>query len=176
MRRHALALASLLAAAPAAAQDEKEEKKGTVVRIEAEKKVDEPAAPKLEAVGALAAPSALELDEGPVSEHGKTLTWIGFHQAKEYSRLFFKTTERAAVEVVPGNGVVHVKLKNTRARLRNNLRFLDTSYFPSAVWKVIPQKAGDDLHVEIQMREAVSYKVRRRMETIQIDFDLPAKK
>jgi hypothetical protein len=129
-----------------------------------------------EAVGAIAAPAALDLDEGPVSDQRKTLTWIGFHQAPAYSRLFMKTTQRVAFDVAPGSGVIRVTLKNTRARLRNNLRYLDTSFFPAAVWKVVPRRGPAGVVVEIQMREAVPYRVRRRGDEIQIDFDLPAKK
>jgi colicin import membrane protein len=131
-----------------------------------------------EGVGPMPAPTSVSQDDGPITEHRKNLTWIGFHQAKGYSRIFFKTTERVAFDVVPGTGVVNVKLKNTRARLRNNLRFLDTSYFPTAVWRVVPHQKRRirDLSVEIQMREAVPYRVRRQGDVIQFDFDLPAKK
>jgi len=171
-----------LAVLPPPARAEEEEKPAPAkgeVRLAPEKKAEaEPKVepPRAEAVGALSAPAAMDLDEGPITAHNKTLTWIGFHHTRSYSRLFFKTTERTAVDVVPGSGVITVKLKGTRVRLRNNLRFLDTSYFPSAVWKVVPRQAGDTVEVEIQMREAVSYRMRRRGETIQIDFDLPSKK
>lgn len=133
-------------------------------------------APRPEVVGALAAPAATELDEGAVGEARKTLVFIGFHHAKTYSRVFLKTTARALPEVVPGPGIVKVRLKNTRSRLRNNLRFVDTSYFPSALWRITPRKAGDDVDVEIQMREAVAYRLKRKGDTIYVDFDPPTKK
>ena len=133
-------------------------------------------APKPEAVGALAAPSAQELDAGPVRDGRKTLVHIGFHQAKTYNRLFLKTTERVAFEVVPGAGVIKILMKQTRSKLSNNMRFLDTSYFSSALWRVTPRRQGDDLNVEIQLREAVGYSVRRKGETVSLDFELPKKK
>lgn len=133
-------------------------------------------APSASAVGALSAPTGQELDEGPVRDGRKTLTWIGFHQGKGYSRLFLKATERVAFEVVPGQGVIKVRIRQTRAKLSNNMRFLDTSYFPTAIWRVTPRRQGDDLDVEIQMRAAVAYKVRRKGDTIRMDFDLPTKK
>lgn len=160
------------------AKAERREAKGGEVRIVG-KDGDEPPradAPRPEAVGALAAPTAQELDEGPVRDGRKTLTWIGFHAAKGYSRLFLKSTERVAFEVIPGAGVVKVRIKQSRAKLTNNMRFLDMSYFPTALWRVTPRRAGEDVDVEILMREAVPYKLRRKGDTIQIDFDLPAKR
>jgi hypothetical protein len=174
-------LALALAAGPVAAQETKPEGDKPAVTgavkltPEKQKEAERPPAKPTE-VGELSPPAALDLDAGPVSEAEKTLPWIGFHQAPSYSRIFLKTTERVAVEVTPGKGVIVLTLKNTRARLRNNLRFLDTSYFPSAVWKIVPRRQGDDLKVEIQMRDAVSYRVRRQGEMIQIDFDLPRQK
>jgi len=201
MSKLLLAMGLVLAAPPAFAEDEKTEApaadakaddakaddakpakgddaKSGEVRM-APKDGDEPAradAPRPEAVGALAAPTAQELDEGAVRDGKKTLTWIGFHNAKGYSRLFLKSTERVAFEVLPGPGIVKVRIKQTRARLSNNMRFLDMSYFPTALWRVTPRRAGEDVDVEIVMREAVAYKLRRKGDTIQIDFELPAKK
>lgn len=163
-----LALPWILCVAGASAQ--------TRVRLPPERSAADPEPTRPASVGTLGPPASLDLDEGPVSAHGKVLTWIGFHQAKSYSRVFLKTTERAEVDVHPGRGNVVVRLRQTRARLRNNLRLLDTSYFPSAVWRIVPRRAGKDLMVEIEMREAVSYRVRRRAETILIDFDLPGQK
>ena len=143
------------------------------------KDVDEPPradAPRPEAVGALAPPTAQELDPDPVRDGEKILTWLGFHSAKGYSRLFLKATERVAFEVTPGQGIIKVRIKQARAKLSNNMRFLDMSYFPTALWRVTPRRAGDDVDVEILMREVVAYKLRRKGDTIQIDFDLPAKK
>lgn len=133
-------------------------------------------APRLDAVGAIPPPTEIKRDSGPVSPERKILVWVGFHQAEAYSRIFLKTTERADFEVKPGTGVIQVVIKNARVRLRNNLRFLDTSWFPSAVWRIVPRRLGDDVVVEIQMRKAVSYRVRRQGETIRLDFDLPNKK
>jgi colicin import membrane protein len=147
------------------------------VKLSPEKgKETEPPPARPQEVGELSPPSSQDLDSGPVSQNEKTLTWVGFHQAPSYSRVFLRTTERVALEVTPGKGVIVLTLKKTRARLRNNLRYLDTSYFPSAVWRIVPRRLGDDLKVEIEMRVAVSYRVRRQGEMILLDFDLPRPK
>jgi hypothetical protein len=127
-------------------------------------------------VGTLSAPTRIDLDPEPVSAGRKILTWIGFHQAPTYSRIFFKTSETAHFEIQPGPGLLRVVFKNASIRLRNNLRLIDASFFRSAVWQVIPKKERDTVVVEIQMREAVSYRARRRQGTIYLDFDLPAKR
>ena len=180
------ALCVVLAASPALAQEgdapptqapppAQAPKSGQVAIPEGE---DAPPAeaPKVDSVGAMAAPTATELDEGAVSEQRKTLVWIGFHNAKTYSRLFIKTNARAALEVLPGPGQVVFRIKKSRSRLRNNLRYIDTSYFPTALYRVTPRKADDDVDVVVQMRDVVAYKVKRKAETVYVDFELPAKK
>lgn len=163
------------AAAPAAAQEADGPKSGQV-RVPAGEDAPPAEAPKEGSVGAMGAPAALELDEGAVADSRKTLLWIGFHNAKSYSRLFIKTSARVAVEALPGPGQLVLRLKQARSRLRNNLRYIDTSYFPTAVYRVTPRKADEDVDVVVQMREVVGYKVKRKGETLYVDFDLPAKK
>jgi len=100
---------------------------------------------------------------------------VGFRQLPGVSRVYVRTsvTPRFSVEDA-GENVVRVELENTRAARRNDTRFLDTSFFPSAVAMVTPMRRGSSYVVEIRLRERVPYQQRIEGDMLALDFARPA--
>jgi hypothetical protein len=122
----------------------------------------EPASDELAATALAPAPSA-------------QLREVGFRQLPGSSRVFFRTsvTPRFSVQDV-GENVIRVELENTRAVRRNDTRFLDTSFFSSAVAMVTPMRRGTSYVVEIKLRERVPYQQRIEGDMLALDFARPA--
>jgi hypothetical protein len=100
---------------------------------------------------------------------------IGFRQLPGASRVYVRTTvtPRFTIQDV-GENVIRVELENTRATRRNDLRHLDTSFFPSAVAVVTPAHRGSSYVLEIKLRERVPYQQRIEGDMLAIDFERPA--
>jgi hypothetical protein len=100
---------------------------------------------------------------------------IGFRQMPGTSRVFVRTdvTPRFTVQDV-GENVVRVEFENTRVARRNDTRFMDTSFFPSAVAMITPSRQGDSYVVEIKLKQRVPYQQKVEADTFSIDFERPA--
>jgi hypothetical protein len=85
-----------------------------------------------------------------------------------------KTTPRFSVSE-PRENVVRVEFPNTRVPLGNDLNILDTSFFPTAVAKVTPMRAGRSYVIEIELRERVVWQQRLDGDTLSLEFDRPAR-
>ena len=68
---------------------------------------------------------------------------------------------------------MRVEFPNTRVPLRNDLKALDTSFFPTAVAKVTPVRQGKSYVLEIELRERVAWQQRIDGDTLCLDFDAP---
>jgi hypothetical protein len=100
--------------------------------------------------------------------------FVGFKQTAQGSRVFVRTRTPPRFSVSePRTNVVRVEFPNTRVPLRNDLNFLDTSFFPSAVAKVTPIRAGRSYVLEIHLREQVAWQQRLDGDTLSLDFDRP---
>ncbi|ABC81033.1 AMIN domain-containing protein [Anaeromyxobacter dehalogenans] len=99
---------------------------------------------------------------------------LGFRQLPGASRVYVRTTvpPRFTIQDV-GPDVIRVELENTRADRRNDLRFLDTSFFKSAVALVTPSRHGTSYVLEIKLRERVPYQQRIEGDALAIDFERP---
>jgi hypothetical protein len=123
----------------------------------------EPAAP--EATPAIAdAPAVAAHASADVLDIGAPraqLREVGFRQLPGASRVYVRTsvTPRFTIQDV-GENVIRVELENTRATRRNDLRHLDTSFFPSAVAVVTPARRGASYVLDIKLRERVPYQQR----------------
>jgi hypothetical protein len=91
------------------------------------------------------------------------------------SRVFVRTS------VVPqftiqdlGNDTVRVELQNTAVKRRNDTRFLDTSFFPSAVAMITPSRRGSTYVVDIKLKQKVPYQQKIEGDVLAIDFERPA--
>jgi colicin import membrane protein len=100
---------------------------------------------------------------------------LGFQQLPGTSRVYIRTstTPRFTIQDV-GENVIRVELENTRVARRNDVRFLDTSFFPSAVAMVKPARKGTSYVLDITLRERVPYQQKIEGDLLAIDFERPA--
>jgi colicin import membrane protein len=100
---------------------------------------------------------------------------VGFKQLAGVSRVYVRTsvTPRFTIQDV-GQDTIRVQLENTRVDRKNDLRFLDTSFFPSAVAMIQPARDGSSYVLEIKLRERVPYQQRIEGDLLAIDFERPA--
>jgi len=74
----------------------------------------------------------------------------------------------------PQEKLVRLEFPNTRVPLRNDLKALDTSFFPTAVAQVTPVRRGKSYVLEIRLRERVAWQQRIEGTTLSLDFDRPS--
>ena len=103
------------------------------------------------------------------------IEFVGFKQTATGSQVFvrLRATPRFSVSE-PQEKLVRVEFPNTRVTLRNDLKPLDTSFFPSAVVKVTPVRQGKSYVLEITLRDRVTWSQRIDGATLTLDFDRPA--
>jgi hypothetical protein len=132
----------------------------------------EPAAPDL---GAEPAPAPHRRGRHAASRGGLLrLEELGFRQMDAASRIFMRMSAAPRYRIVEaGEKKLRVELPDTRVSRPNDRRFLDTSYFPSAVAMVVPRREGSSTVLEITLREKVQYQQRVEGDTLSIDFDRP---
>jgi colicin import membrane protein len=103
------------------------------------------------------------------------IEFVGFKQLPQGSRVFVRTKNPPRFIVSePRENLVRVEFPNTQVPLRNDLNFLDTSFFPTAVAKVTPVRSGRSYVLEILLRERVAWQQRIDGDTLSLDFDRPA--
>ncbi len=125
------------------------------------------------------APAYSEVEQERIEIDGalKDMTWVGFQQTLEASRVFIKTNEPVRYHVTEeGDDLVVIELENTRIPLRNNQRFLDTHFFDSAVTMVTPREiegVSRNVRIEIQLRNKVPYRTGRDENMVYLDFQRP---
>lgn len=112
-----------------------------------------------------------------ISSAIKNMTWVGFQQTRDSSRVFIKTTEPVKFHVVEeGRNLIVLELENTRIPISNNTRFLDTHFFDSAVTMVVPREIegiSRNVRVEIQLRNRVPYTSGQEGNLVYINFQRP---
>ncbi len=100
---------------------------------------------------------------------------VGFQQLPGASRVFVRTAQEPRFTIMEaGENLIRVELANTRVRRRNDTRFMDTSFFPTAVALVTPRREGSIYVVEIKLKERVPYRQKVEGDTLAIDFERPA--
>jgi len=73
-----------------------------------------------------------------------------------------------------GENLIRVEFSNTHVKRRNDTRFLDTSFFPSAVALVSPRREGSAYVVDIKLKQKVPYQQKVEGDMLAIDFERPA--
>ena len=102
------------------------------------------------------------------------LSFIGFQQFKDVSRVFVKTTETAKYRVDNTRpDMIVLMLDNTTIPLKNNRRQLDTRYFDSPV-SYIQARAiegpSPSVRVEIRLRRKVPFNEAQNDNVLALDF------
>ncbi len=101
---------------------------------------------------------------------------VGFRNTPTGSTVFVRLQSPPRFSASePREGVVRVEFPLTGVSQRNDLKPLDTSYFPSAVTRIVPSRAGRSFVLEILLRERVGWSQRIDGETLSLDFDPPAR-
>jgi hypothetical protein len=112
-----------------------------------------------------------------ISSAIKNMTWVGFQQTRDSSRVFIKTSEPVKFHVVEeGRNLIVLELENTRIPVRNNQRFLDTHFFDSAVTMIVPREIegiSRNVRIEIQLRNRVPYTSGQEGNLVYINFQRP---
>jgi len=116
----------------------------------------------------------LEAESLAASAPSAQLRELGFRQMPGVSRVFVRTsvTPQFTIQSL-GEDTIRVELQNTQAKRRNDTRFLDTSFFPSAVAMITPSKRGSSYVVDIKLRQRVPYQQRIEGDMLAIDFERP---
>ncbi len=113
-------------------------------------------------------------DKVEISGAMKDMTWVGFQQTMEASRVFIKTNAPVKYHVTEeGDNLVVLELENTRIPLRNNTRFLDTHFFDSAVTMITPKEiegVSQNVRIEIQLRSKVPFTAGQDENMVYLDF------
>jgi len=101
-----------------------------------------------------------------------SITWIGFKQFKDYSRVFIKTNSPVDYSVRESENEIILDLKNTTNPLANNRRSLDTSFFSSAPVRITPISVDKSVKIKITLKAQSNYKVMTAGSMITVDFPL----
>jgi len=100
---------------------------------------------------------------------------VGFKQLPDASRVFVRTSSPTEFSIQDvDDRTVRIELQNTRATRYNDLRFMDTSFFPSAVQLITPSRQGSSYVLTVKLRQRVPYQQKREGDTLAIDFQRPA--
>lgn len=84
-----------------------------------------------------------------------SLTWTGFErQAGGHSRVFFELSADVATKLDLKNGVLTLRMTNTRINVRNNARYLDLTYFRTPVRTVKVTRRGKDAIATVTLKRA----------------------
>jgi len=112
-----------------------------------------------------------------ISGATKNMTWVGFQQTTESSRVFVKTNEPVKYRVTEeGEDLIVLELENTRIPTRNNRRFLDTHFFSTAVTMITPKEiesVSRNVRIEIQLRNRVPYSAGQEDNVVYVRFERP---
>ena len=99
---------------------------------------------------------------------------VGFKQLPSASRVFVRTSAPAHYTVQEvDERTIRIEVENTRVTRYNDLRFLDTSFFPSAVQMITPSRQGTSYVLTVKLRQRVPYEHRLEGDMVAIDFQRP---
>lgn len=103
-----------------------------------------------------------------------TVERIGFRLLPTAARLTIRLTHAQEAVYTAGErapGIVTVVLKQTRLGSANNRLPLDTSYFGTALQRIVPSEKGGDVHIELHFARPVGYQIRQQSQELQIDIE-----
>ncbi|NJK88233.1 MAG: hypothetical protein HC923_01790, partial [Myxococcales bacterium] len=100
----------------------------------------------------------------------RTMTYIGFRQTEEVSRVFVRLDGRARFRQYQEGSLFVLELTDTRVNVKNNERPLDTTYFDSPVLNVRAVSGARATRIEVKLRKSVPWQIKRIGTTIAVDF------
>jgi colicin import membrane protein len=104
----------------------------------------------------------------------KDLTWIGFQQFAEVSRVFVRTNTPARYHLKKeSDGKIIMTIENTRIPLLNNRRLLDTRFFDSPILSIQPnaiEGPSPSVQIEITLRKPAEMTEAQQDTKISLDF------
>jgi colicin import membrane protein len=99
---------------------------------------------------------------------------VGFKQLPDASRVFVRASSPPQFTVQEvDDRTVRIEVANAKATRRNDLRFLDTSFFASAVQLVTPSRQGTSYVLTVKLRQRVPYQQRVEGDMLVVDFQRP---
>lgn len=107
----------------------------------------------------------MDFDPGP-----RVMTYIGFRQMADVSRVFVRVDGKAKFRVLEEGTRFSLELVDTAVNVKNNERPLDTTYFNSPVTKIKATTTGGGTRVDVELREMVPHQIKRIGSTLAIDF------
>ncbi len=100
---------------------------------------------------------------------GNQLSWIGFMPEQGAHRIFIQTSQPTQFErLATPSDRVEILIANTKLAVSNNQRELDMSYFKTPFAKAKAERAGADVKVVVQLKEAASCDVQQHDNIIDI--------
>lgn len=100
---------------------------------------------------------------------GNQLSWIGFMPEQGAHRIFIQTSQPTQYErLATPSDRVELLIANTKLAVSNNQRELDMSYFKTPFAKAKAERAGSDVKVIVQLKEAASCDVQQHDNIIDI--------
>lgn len=109
-----------------------------------------------------------------LSDEVKDLTFVGFQQYAEASRVFVRTNEKAGYRIDDSkDGTLVLILENTGVTAVNHLNHLDTRFFDSPVAFIQPrliEGTSPSVQIEIALRERVPYETLQNDNFLALDF------
>ncbi|MFA5624035.1 MAG: AMIN domain-containing protein [Bradymonadales bacterium] len=105
---------------------------------------------------------------------GLQLSWIGFLIEGNEHKIFIQTTQPTNYNVVTSENAreIYIELPNVGAKVANNRRNLDMSYFNSPFKSAQAQKKGKSLRIKIEFNEPYSYRVTQNGEFIYVSVTM----
>ena len=100
---------------------------------------------------------------------GNQLSWIGFMPEQGAHRIFIQTSQPTQYErLATSSDRVELLIANTKLAVSNNQRELDMSYFQTPFAKAKAERAGSDVKVIVQLKEAAACDVQQHDNIIDI--------
>lgn len=105
---------------------------------------------------------------------GAKMTFVGFRDTAQESRVFARLSEEAEFNVKKeGSSVVVMEIQGASIPLRNNKNHLDATFFESPVKVITPSEVDGDpsyIRITIEMKEDVTFEARREGREVAVYF------
>lgn len=101
-----------------------------------------------------------------------TVERIGFRLLPDVARLTVRLNQAAvytAGEQTPG--IMTIVLQQACLGSANNRLPLETSYFGTAVQRIVPSERNGDVYLELHLDRPVGYRIHQQAQELQIDID-----